>query len=367
MWPRMRDDYEPGSANPGQSLVKSSSQDAWEPGAEPGGGGGGGGASALADLTDVDLTGAVTGYVLTVDGSGIWKPAPGGGGGGGAVSSVNGQTGAVVLGASDVGAATAAQGAKADTAVQPGDLADVATSGAYGDLSGRPSIPSTPGDIGAATAAQGSLADTAVQPGDDAAVLGSGAATSGQVLTADGSGGTAWQAGGGGGGGAPVVATPGVGRWFTYPFFTQAATSEFIRANRDMPLLVAEAMSIDAVTVQLTTVPSEGTTATIDLHDAAGTKITTLGVLPVPTTTGELTMTFDPVHLAAGVYLVHFPDAAYNDPNNKGAKFGCARLIGWDAGVGLAAPEYDSNRFPRRMNALTHTPVSPVVYVRRSA
>jgi hypothetical protein len=36
--------------------------------------------------------------------------------------------------------ATAAQGAKADTAVQPGSLAAVATSGAYGDLSGRPTL-----------------------------------------------------------------------------------------------------------------------------------------------------------------------------------------------------------------------------------
>ena len=42
----------------------------------------------------------------------------GGGSGGGAVSSVNGKTGAVVLTASDVGAATAAQGALADTAIQ---------------------------------------------------------------------------------------------------------------------------------------------------------------------------------------------------------------------------------------------------------
>ena len=72
MWPRMRDDYEPGSANPGQSLVKSSSQDAWEPGAEPGGGGGGGGgASSLADLTDVDLTGAADGDTLVREG-GQW-------------------------------------------------------------------------------------------------------------------------------------------------------------------------------------------------------------------------------------------------------------------------------------------------------
>lgn len=37
--------------------------------------------------------------------------------------------------------ATAAQGSKADTAVQPGDLATVATTGAYGDLSGQPTIP----------------------------------------------------------------------------------------------------------------------------------------------------------------------------------------------------------------------------------
>ncbi len=38
-----------------------------------------------------------------------------------------------------IGAATSAQGALADTAVQPGDLATVATSGAYADLTGVPS------------------------------------------------------------------------------------------------------------------------------------------------------------------------------------------------------------------------------------
>lgn len=91
--------------------------------------------------------------------------------GGSAVESVNGQTGTVVLGAGDVGAlpastpiptepqdigaqpegdyATGAQGALADTAVQPGDLATVATSGAYGDLTGTPTIPAAPQDIGA--------------------------------------------------------------------------------------------------------------------------------------------------------------------------------------------------------------------------
>jgi len=38
--------------------------------------------------------------------------------------------------------ATAAQGALADSATQPGDLATVATSGAYADLSGTPTLPS---------------------------------------------------------------------------------------------------------------------------------------------------------------------------------------------------------------------------------
>jgi hypothetical protein len=64
--------------------------------------------------------------------------------------------------------ASAAQGALADTATQPGDLAAVATTGAYSDLTGKPTLgtasAASTGDF--ATAAQGALADTAVQPGD---------------------------------------------------------------------------------------------------------------------------------------------------------------------------------------------------------
>lgn len=111
----------------------------------------------------------------------------------------------VIITPADIGAATSAQGAKADSAVQPGSLATVATTGAYTDLTGAPTlggaaglnvgtttgtvaagddariigaVPSsrtiaghpltadvviTPADIGAATAAQGALATTAVQ------------------------------------------------------------------------------------------------------------------------------------------------------------------------------------------------------------
>lgn len=66
-----------------------------------------------------------------------------------------------------VGAATATQGGKADTAVQPASLAAVATSGAYGDLSGKPAIPvvatAAPADLGAAAAigSSGKWADAA--------------------------------------------------------------------------------------------------------------------------------------------------------------------------------------------------------------
>jgi len=63
------------------------------------------------------------------------------------VTSVNGQQGAVVLSAADVGAATTAQGALADSAVQPGDLATVATSGSYNDLTNQPTIPAALPDL----------------------------------------------------------------------------------------------------------------------------------------------------------------------------------------------------------------------------
>ena len=78
------------------------------------------------------------------------------------VVSVNGKTGTVVLDAADVGAATAAQGALADSAVQPVDLAAVATSGAYADLSGTPTLgtaaSANTGDFDPAGAAAGAVA-----------------------------------------------------------------------------------------------------------------------------------------------------------------------------------------------------------------
>ena len=99
-----------------------------------------------------------------------------------AVSSVNGFTGTVVLGASDVGAATTAQGALADSATQPGDNVSTLTNdAAYITSAGAP-VQSVAGKTGAvtlvkaditdfsdadyATAAQGATADAALQPAD---------------------------------------------------------------------------------------------------------------------------------------------------------------------------------------------------------
>ena len=72
--------------------------------------------------------------------------------------------------------ATAAQGAKADTAIQSADLATVATSGDYDDLTNKPTLGTAAAeDVGYfATASQGTLADSAVQPGDLATVATTG-------------------------------------------------------------------------------------------------------------------------------------------------------------------------------------------------
>lgn len=84
-------------------------------------------ANSIDDLADVDTTTSApaVGQTLKWDGTN-WSPADDSS----AVASVNGQTGVVVLDAADVGAATTAQGALADTAVQPGDNVSTLTNDA---------------------------------------------------------------------------------------------------------------------------------------------------------------------------------------------------------------------------------------------
>lgn len=59
------------------------------------------------------------------------------------------------------------------SATQPGDLSAVATTGAYADLSGLPTLGTAAATASTdyATAAQGALANTATQPGDNISTL----------------------------------------------------------------------------------------------------------------------------------------------------------------------------------------------------
>ena len=88
--------------------------------------------------------------------------------------------------------ATAAQGTLADSATQPADLATVATSGSYTDLTSTPTLGTAAATASTdyATAAQGSTADSATQPADlSAAILVAVPAqtgNSGEFLTTNG-------------------------------------------------------------------------------------------------------------------------------------------------------------------------------------
>jgi len=103
----------------------------------------------------LNLSGATNGQVLTLDSSAPggyrWSSVTGGGtqvnadwnAASGAAQILNKPTLGTAASANVTAFATAAQGAKADTAVQPGSLAAVAISGSYADLAGRPTIPTT--------------------------------------------------------------------------------------------------------------------------------------------------------------------------------------------------------------------------------
>lgn len=88
--------------------------------------------------------------------------------------------------------ATAAQGSLADSAVQPGDLATVATSGDYDDLSNKPSIPADVSDLTDTTNLlfSGDYDDLTNKPSipADLTDLGIVDGSAGQTLTTDGAG-----------------------------------------------------------------------------------------------------------------------------------------------------------------------------------
>src|SRR5690606_6035915 len=139
----------------------------------------------------------------------------------------------------------------------------------------------------------------------------------------------------------------------------------YIRASTDMPLIITEEMAIDAVTMTVGTAPSEATAAVINLLDASRTFVQKVCDLPIPTETGDITAVFTPVDLPPGVYHLQTVGIKYGEPTNFGAKFTCGKIIGWDAGQGLSAPNTQAATFPRRLASENHSPVTPMIWVRR--
>ncbi|MCY1296853.1 hypothetical protein D9M70_462650 [compost metagenome] len=93
----------------------------------------------------------------------------------------------------------------------------MAISGSYTDLSGKPSIPASPAGICAATADQGALADSAVQPDDLDGLMSNPMSAAGDMIVGGASGAPARVPAGAAGyvltmvGGAPAWAAPAGG------------------------------------------------------------------------------------------------------------------------------------------------------------
>lgn len=201
--------------------------------------------------------------------------AAGTGGSGGAVSSVNSQTGAVVLSATDVGAdANGAAAAAQSFAIQRANhtgtqaastvtgLATVATSGAYTDLSAKPTIP-TVGSAGAGAAVALSSTDASVtnsrtptahtHPVTDLTATGTRDATT--FLRGD----NTWAAPAGGGGGTTTFNAhaiyPQSGSWFAPTMMRQAggAVQPAVGRLDASMLILGRSITLNSLTMQVAT------------------------------------------------------------------------------------------------------------------
>ena len=205
------------------------------------------------------------------------------------VTTVNGQSGAVTLDAADVGA-----------------LPDTTT------------IPAAPADIGAATAAQGDKADTAVQPADvtdmiregDARLTDARTPTShphayadiidpptipgpqtlsltGSDLTLSDGGGTVTLPSGGGGGGAAVQTVPDVGTYFLSPWVTSTIDKPVSVLTPPAYVPCGASVTVDTVSVYVQTAQA-GAVGTIEVYaDASlrpGSRVASITTLDFSTT-----------------------------------------------------------------------------------
>lgn len=212
-------------------------------------------------------------------------------------------------------------------------LSAKADASALDDYAKTADVPDSPGDIGAATAAQGALADSAVQPADldpyaktaDVHSVPSGGAT-GQVLAkASGSDyDTEWatpsSSGGGSGNGVtlqadPIIITPGMGRSGSFVSIMGNTTPSDITRPFDpalhaaaAPVVIPASITVDSISVKVTTAGDAGATirfglATCDDTGAIGATVLDSGALTCDTT-GVLTATITPTTLDAGLYVV---------------------------------------------------------------
>ncbi len=121
--------------------------------------------TGVVTFTSDDGLGFVTGDLRGADGTGAGTVTSIDVAGGTGIDSTGGPITASGTITVALDAATVASLALADTATQPGDLATVATTGAYSDLSGLPTLGTAAATDATdyATAAQGDLADSALQ------------------------------------------------------------------------------------------------------------------------------------------------------------------------------------------------------------
>lgn len=217
----------------------------------------------------------------------------GGTGGTGAVSSVNGKTGTVVLSAADVGAATTAQGAKADTAVQPAGITNVIREG-----DSRLTDTRTP------KAHTHTASEVSGLPDPQTLSL------SGVDLSLSGGGGTVTlpSGGGGGGGGASRYGVPtfGLSGVLVWNFRDMSAGLDTANGTALLTrVILADETPIKAIGMQVHTTGSTGAVIRVSLYapDGAGggpgTLIVDAGTVDA-TTSGWKEATFTAVTAPAG-------------------------------------------------------------------
>jgi hypothetical protein len=314
---------------------------------------------------------------------------------GGGVTSVNGQTGAVVLDAADVGAyvkpstgipktdlAPAVQTSlsKADTALQSAPVTSVAGKTGAVTLAkadvGLGSVDNTADASKPVSAAQATAINAKyTKPGTGIPKTDLAADVQTSLGKADSALQTAPVTSVNGQTGDVVVAAsgalsaqyiPDIGGTFTSGFWTSNSSGGLRSADTTaMPILIYEQISIDQASFVVNTVAGTATTATINLMSFNGSGWDVIQELAsgiaLNDATGIHTATFTPVQLAPGLYGIQVREPTSYDSSLKVAQ---GHIIG------PATPALDSTYRPNSLPVGTNTSIVSgvtVVVLRRSA